>query len=113
MSEPLRQLLRGTLHILILRTLAGGPLHGYAIAGRIAERTEGELEIEDGALYQALHRMEERGWLDSEWGHAENGKRARFYRLTKEGRERLKVETASWVRYASAVSKVLHPAGAV
>jgi transcriptional regulator len=110
--EPKSQLLRGTLNVLILRTLAGGPLHGYAIASRIEERTDGALSIEDGALYQALHRMQERGWVDSEWGHSELGKRARFYELTGDGRKRLRLETAHWVRYAEAVFKVLQPAGA-
>ena len=110
--SPTTQLLRGTLHVLILKTVAPAALHGYAIASRIAEATEGALEIDDGALYQALHRMEERGWLDSEWGHAENGRRARFYRVTPEGRRRLQVETDSWLRYAEAVFKVLQPSGA-
>ena len=110
MNEIATQLLRGTLHALILRTLTSGPLHGYAIANSIGERTAGVLEIEDGALYQALHRMEERAWLVSEWGHAESGKRARFYRLTPEGRRRLRAETAGWARFADAVSKVLRPA---
>lgn len=112
MTEPTRQLMRGTLHVLILRTLTGGELHGYEIASRIAERSGGVLAIEDGALYQALHRMQERGWLDSEWGHADTGKRARFYRLTPEGRRRLKLETESWVTYAEAVFAVLNPAAA-
>ena len=110
MTEPRTQLLRGTLHVLILKTLAGAPLHGYAIASRIAERSGGVLTLEDGALYQALHRMQERGWVESEWGHSEQGKRARFYSLTQEGRRRLRLETASWVRYAEAVFKVLRPA---
>ena len=113
MTEPVTQLLRGTLHVLILKTLTGGELHGYAIATRLAERTAGAIAIEDGALYQALHRMQERGWLASEWGHAENGKRARFYRLTAAGHERLRVETESWVSYAQAVLAVLQPAEAV
>jgi PadR family transcriptional regulator, regulatory protein PadR len=105
--ESETQLSRGTLHVLILRRLAGGPLHGYAIATEIADRSGGLFALEDGALYQALHRMEERGWLASEWGHADNGKRARFYRLTDEGRRRLRIETASWIRYARAVFQVL------
>lgn len=109
MTEPTTQLMRGTLHVLILKTLSQGPLHGYAIAQRIAEATDDVLGIEDGALYQALHRMQERGWVDSEWGHAQSGKRARFYRLTPTGRRRLKVEVASWVAYAEAVFKVLQP----
>ena len=112
MSEPKSQLLRGTVHVLILKTLAGGPLHGFAIASRIEQQTDGVLAIEEGALYQALHRMQERGWVDSEWGHSELGKRARFYQLTAAGRKRLRLETASWIRYAEAVFKVLQPAGA-
>jgi transcriptional regulator len=109
MTEPTTQLLRGTLHVLILKTLAAGPMHGYGIVSAIGRRTDGALGIEDGALYQALHRMQERGWLASEWGHAENGKRARFYELTDEGRRRLEVETVSWIQYAEAVFKVLQP----
>lgn len=110
MNDPTTQLLRGTLHVLILQTLLDGARHGYGIASVIEERTEGVVEIEDGALYQALHRMQERGWVRSEWGHAETGKRARFYRLTPQGRRRLELETASWQRYVEAVGKVLRPA---
>ena len=109
MAEPGLQLLRGTLDVLVLKTLAGTELHGYAIAGLIEERTEGVLQVEDGALYQSLHRMEERGLVESTWGHAENGKRAKFYRLTAEGRRQLRADTRSWVRYAEAVFKVLEP----
>jgi transcriptional regulator len=109
MTDPTRQLVRGTLHVLILRTLESEALHGYGIASRIEEATSGLVELEDGALYQALHRMEERGWVESAWGHAETGKRARFYRLTAEGRRRLTVETASWWEYVEAVQRVLRP----
>src|SRR5688572_25383088 len=104
------QLLRGTLDVLVLKTLAGNSLHGYAVAARIAERSDGVLGIEDGALYQSLHRMEERGLIESAWGHADNGKRAKFYRLTPAGGKQLQAETASWIRYAEAVFKVLQPA---
>jgi transcriptional regulator len=107
MPDPTRQLVRGTLHVLILQTREGDRLHGYGIASRLEQATRGLVELEDGTLYQALHRMEERGWIESEWGHAETGKRARFYRLTAEGRRRLKVETASWRRYVEAVQGVL------
>ena len=110
MTEPGTQLLRGTLHVLILTVLAEGPRHGYAVASRIAERTGGARAIEDGALYQALHRMEERAWLVSDWGQAETGKRARFYRLTAAGRRRLELERESWLAYAAAVFKLLEPA---
>lgn len=106
------QLLRGTLDVLILKTLAGNRLHGYAIASCITERTRGALAVDDGALYQSLHRMEERGWVDSEWGHADTGKRAKFYRLTEVGRRQLRVETAHWLRYAEAVFRILRPAEA-
>jgi PadR family transcriptional regulator, regulatory protein PadR len=112
MVGPPTALLRGTLDVLVLQTLVSGPLHGYAVAARIEECTDGVLSIEDGALYQSLHRMEERGWVASTWGHADNGKRARFYRLTAAGRGRLTEETASWVRYAEAVFKVLRPGAA-
>ena len=109
MSEPSTQLIRGTLHLLILRQLDGPPRHGYAIAEAIARRSSGELDLEDGALYQSLHRLEERGFVESTWGHADNGKRAKFYRMTTSGRRQLQLETASWVRYAEAVFKVLQP----
>jgi transcriptional regulator len=109
MDESLTHLFRGTLHLLILRTLAAGELHGYAIVARLADRTRGEVALEDGALYQALHRMEERGWLESDWGHADNGRRARFYRLTRAGRRRLEVETANWTRFAAIVNRALAP----
>lgn len=110
MNRSSSQLLRGTLHVLILQALKQGPRHGYGVASRIGEATEGVLEIEDGALYQALHRMQEREWVDSEWGHAESGKRARFYRLTPSGRERLAIETQTWRSYARAVSRMLEVA---
>ena len=107
--KPTR-LLRGTVDVLVLKTLAGRELHGYAIAASIAEQTDGALGIEDGALYQSLHRMEERGLVESAWGHADTGKRAKFYRLTAAGREQMVAETAGWIRYAEAVFKVLRPA---
>jgi PadR family transcriptional regulator, regulatory protein PadR len=109
MADTTVQLLRGTLDVLILRTLLGEQLHGYEIARAIDARTGGVLLIEDGALYQSLHRMQEREWIESEWGHADSGKRAKFYRLTSAGRKRLQVETASWLQYADAVFKVLEP----
>lgn len=110
MTDPTRQLIRGTLHVLILSTLRDRELHGYGIASELEQATRGVIELEDGTLYQALHRMEERGWVESDWGHAETGKRARFYRLTTEGRLRLEVERASWSKYVEAVHRVLLPA---
>ena len=109
MADPASQLLRGTLHVLILQTLTHGQHHGYEIASTIERGSDGTFAIDDGALYQALHRMQERGWVESEWGRSEHGKRARFYRLTKDGRRRLRLETSSWMRYADAVAKVLKP----
>lgn len=112
MAERASQLLRGTLDVLILKTLSREPLHGYAVVANIAAETGGVLEIEDGALYQSLHRMEERGFVESAWGHADSGKRAKFYRLTPDGHRQLRVDTESWLRYAEAVFKILRPASA-
>ena len=104
-------LLQGTLDILILRTLSWGrPLHGYAISTWIKEQTDEALLVEEGALYPALHRLEKRGWLDSEWGLSENNRRAKYYRLTAKGRRELRSATAEWDRYVEAVAKVLRPA---
>jgi len=103
-------LLQGTLDVLVLKALSWGPLHGYAVARWIAQRTEEVLRIEEGALYPALHRMEERGWIEAEWGVSENNRRAKFYRLTDLGRRELHSETTSWQRYAEAVGKVLQTA---
>lgn len=103
-------LLQGTLDVLVLRALAGRPLHGYAVARFIHERSDGTFRVLDGALYTSLHRMEERGWVESEWGLSEKGKRAKFYRLTAAGRRALRSEAASWEQYVVAVAKVLQPA---
>jgi len=100
-------LLQGTLDVLVLRALAGRPLHGYAVARFIRESSGGTFRILDGALYTALHRMEERGWVESEWGQSEKGKRAKFYRLTTAGRRALRNEAATWEQYAAAVAMVL------
>lgn len=104
------QYLRGTLDVLILKILSGGSRHGYGIAAELRLRTEGAVEIEDGALYQSLHRMEERGLVKSSWGHVPNGKRAKFYDVTGAGRRRLTRETASWLEYVDVVKRVLVPA---
>jgi transcriptional regulator len=101
------QLIKGTLDVIILKTLSWGPLHGFAIAARIAEQFSPELELEEGAMYQSLRRMEERGWLTAEWGVSENNRRARFYRLTPKGRLQLRSEAASWERYSAALSRLL------
>jgi PadR family transcriptional regulator PadR len=99
--------LRGTLDVLILKSLSWGPRHGYAVAEWIRQVTEDDLLIEEGPLYTALHRLEKRGWLISEWGHSENNRRARYYRLSASGRQQLRAEVSAWQRYAAAVSKAL------
>lgn len=107
-------LLQGTLNLLILRALAGGPKHGYQIARTIKEHSSEALQVEEGALYPALHRLRENGWVRSEWGLSENNRRARFYELTGEGREALAEEVQSWGRYVAAVDELMDSApGAV
>jgi PadR family transcriptional regulator, regulatory protein PadR len=104
------ELLQGTVDILVLRTLAWGPMHGYAVASWIRDRTQGVLALEDAPLYKALHRLERQGFLEAEWGLSENNRRARFYQLTRAGRGQLEAETATWRQYAEAVFRVLDPA---
>lgn len=108
-SEPL-DLLQGTVDILVLQTLAWGPMHGYAVASWVRDRTDGVLELEDAPLYKALHRLEKQGYVEAEWGLSENNRRARYYQLTPAGRGQLQNEAATWRRYAEAVFKVLEPA---
>ena len=98
--------LQGTLDILILRALAHGRLHGYDVVAWIRESTGGVLEIEDGALYTSLHRMEARGWLDCEWTVSPKGRRAKYYSLTSEGRRELRQGEREWTRFSNAVSRV-------
>jgi PadR family transcriptional regulator, regulatory protein PadR len=100
-------LVQGTLDLLVLRTLAAGPMHGYGIASLVDERTRGELVIEDAALYQALHRLDRQGLVDAEWRASDNNRRARYYTLTPAGRRRLREDTANWRRYTRAVEAVL------
>jgi PadR family transcriptional regulator PadR len=100
-------LLHGTLDALILKTLAGVPRHGYAIGRFIEDTTDRAVVVEEGSLYPALYRMERRGWIEAEWGTSELGRRAKFYRLTDEGRAQLATETAAWERFATGISKVL------
>jgi transcriptional regulator len=100
-------LLPGTLYMMILRTLNAGQLHGYAIAKRIRESSRGELEIEDGSLYPALNRMLVKGWLKAEWGISENNRKARFYRLTPEGRKQLDKEAGTFDRMIRAIQLVM------
>jgi PadR family transcriptional regulator PadR len=107
MHGPSLPLVQGTLDLLVLRTLASGPMHGYGIATYVREHTGGELRIEDAALYQSLHRLDRQGLVDAEWGPSENNRRARYYTLTAAGRKRLREETGNWRRYARAVEAVL------
>jgi transcriptional regulator len=99
--------LHGTLDMLVLKTLQNGRLHGYAIATRLEYLSKEVLRVEEGSLYPALYRMEARGWLSSEWGMTETARRARFYKLTRQGRAQLEAETESWVRLTDAVKSVL------
>jgi len=104
------EILRDTLDMLILKALQHRPLHGYAIAEFIEQTSEEVLRVEEGALYPALHRLELRGWLDSEWGTSENNRRAKYYRLTTTGRKQLAEETARWGRLAAAIGRVMETA---
>ena len=100
-------LLHGTLDALILKTLAGGPRHGYAIARFLEEASGESVVIEEGSLYPALYRMERRGWLEAEWGESELGRRAKVYRLTRQGRAQLAAETETWRQFSTVVSRIL------
>ncbi|MEO7083641.1 MAG: PadR family transcriptional regulator [Gemmatimonadaceae bacterium] len=100
-------LLQGTLDVLVLRALSWGTMHGYAVARFIRSGSDGTFKVLDGALYTALHRMEERGWVESEWGTSEKKKRAKFYRLTSAGRRALRAETDTWNDYVAAVARVM------
>ena len=110
MAGDSMELVQGTLDVLVLRALAWGTMHGYAVTRWIRQRTDGAIEIEDAPLYKALHRLERDGSITAEWGLSENNRRARYYRLTARGRARLKAKESAWRRYADAVSKVLEPA---
>jgi transcriptional regulator len=99
--------LHGTLDMLVLKTLAAGPQHGYGIAARLHELSADVLQVEEGSLYPALYRMDQRGWIASSWGLSDNNRRARFYRLTRAGRRQLEAEAASWRRLSGAVMRVL------
>jgi PadR family transcriptional regulator PadR len=110
MPEDSPQLLPGTLYLLILRTLAAGPLHGYAIARRIKERSAEVLDVEEGSLYPALNRMLLKGWLRAEWGTSETNRKARFYSLTKEGRQQLAAEVSEFNKLVNAIQLVMKTA---
>jgi len=110
MPKTATDLLYGTLDILVLKTLSWQPMHGYAVSAWLEVRTGGTIEIDDAALYKALHRLEERGDIAGEWGLSENNRKAKYYRLTAGGRRRLKAETTAWNEYAVAVTRVLQTA---
>jgi transcriptional regulator len=110
MATTKSELLQGTLDLLILKTLAAGAMHGYAIAQRIHQRSDDVLVVEEGSLYPALYRMEERGWIAAEWGKSEHNRRAKFYSLTRSGRKQLEEETALWERICRAITLVLETA---
>jgi len=100
-------LLQGTLDLLILKTLAFEPMHGWGISQRIQQVSEDSLQVQQGSLYPALHRLEQQGWITSEWGASENNRRAKYYRLTGSGRKQLEVETERWERLSAAVAQIL------
>jgi PadR family transcriptional regulator len=107
MPHPAMPLLKGTLDVIILRTLGWGPAHGYAISRWIRQTTGDELQIEEGALYPALRRLEERGWVDADWQTTESGRDAKVYSLTSLGRQQLQRELRGWARYVAAMTRVL------
>ncbi len=109
-SKQKADLLQGTLDLLILKALSLGPMHGYGVGQRIMQMAEEMLKIEEGSLYPALYRLEEKEWIKSEWGISENNRRARFYKLTPAGRKQLNIEEESWRRFALAMGKVLRTA---
>ena len=105
-NQPV-EVLRGTLDLLILKAVSWGPTHGYGVARWIEQATSDVLQIEEGSLYPALHRLETRGWIDAEWGTSENNRRAKYYTLTAKGRAQLRVEADTWSRFANAVFAAL------
>lgn len=107
MGDSDLKLLQGTLDVLVLKALAFGPRHGYAVAEWIRQTSDDSLNVDDGALYTSLHRMEKRGWVAAEWGLSDNNRRAKYYELTRQGRAQLKTGSARWTRYAEAVFKIL------
>jgi transcriptional regulator len=107
MKDTELKLLQGTLDVLVLKALIFGSRHGYGVAGWIRDTTDDALQIEDGALYTSLHRLEKRGWIEAEWGLSENNRKAKYYQLTRGGRKELEMGTKTWTRYAEAVFKVL------
>ena len=110
-TGPHLDLLRGTLDLLILRTLLTGPAHGHAVAKHIQRTSEDLLQVETGSLYPALHRLEAKGWISASWELSAKGKRARFYRLTRQGRKQLAAEQSKWETFSRAMRLIVNPAG--
>ena len=110
MPNARTDLMQGTLELLILKTLSRDSMHGYGIAQQIHSAVDDLIKIEDGSLYPALYRMEERGWITSEWGVSENNRRAKFYKLTRAGRKQLDGERANWERVSQAITRILQTA---
>ena len=110
MPKHSMDLLQGTLDLMVLKALSDEPRHGYSIMRWIREVSGAEFQIEEGALYPALHRIEGRGWIEAEWGKSENNRQAKFYRLTSKGRVQREVQERSWARYVGAVARVLEAA---
>jgi len=106
-SKESQEMLQGTLDMLILRTLLFGPAHGHTIAHAIEHASEAVLQVEQGSLYPALHRLEDRGWVTSSWGTSENNRKAKYYKLTAAGRKQLQVETSRWRQMVRAIGRVL------
>ena len=105
--QPKSDLLQGTLDVLVLKTLALEPMHGWGISQRIQQISEGVLSVTQGSLYPALHRLERQGWISSRWSASENNRQAKFYELTKRGRKRLAEETEDWERFVAAMGRIL------
>ena len=110
MNAAKSDLLQGTLDLLILQVVAPGPLHGYAIAQRLQQLSKDALQVQQGSLYPALHRLEQRGWLKAEWKNSETGREAKFYSLTKAGRKQLDIERLNWERLSQAIALILRTA---
>jgi len=107
MAKPKSDLLQGTLDLLVLKTLALGPQHGWGISQRIQQISQDVLQVNQGSLYPALHRLEQQGWIASEWGTSENNRQAKYYRLTRSGHRQLAAETENWARLSTAVARIL------
>lgn len=107
MSKKKAPILQGSLDLLVLQSLKQGPMHGYSITRHLKSASKDYLQIEEGSLYPALHRMEKRGWIEAHWGTSESNRRAKFYQLTSDGKKQLKAETAAWEKMSEAINQVV------